>query len=49
MNVLEDAFYTVGETLLNIINQSFDVSVFSSAFKISTVIPIQKVPKTIKE
>jgi hypothetical protein len=29
-------------------NQSFDVAVFPSAFKTSTVIPIQKVPNTIK-
>jgi hypothetical protein len=48
MNVLKDTFNTVGETLLDIINQSFDVVVFPSAFKNSTVIPIQKVPKTIK-
>jgi hypothetical protein len=48
MNVLKDAFTTVGETLVGIINQSFDEGVFPSAFKTSTVIPIQKVPKTIK-
>jgi hypothetical protein len=48
MNVLKDAFNIVGETLLDIINQSFDAVVFPSAFKTSTVIPIQKVPKTIK-
>jgi hypothetical protein len=48
MNVLKDAFNTVGKTLLDIINQSFDVAVFPSAFKTSTVIPIQKVPKTIR-
>jgi hypothetical protein len=33
---------------LDIINQSFDVAVFPSAFKTLTVIPIQNVPKTIK-
>jgi hypothetical protein len=48
MNVLKDAYNTVGETLLDIINQSFDVLVFPSAFKTSTVIPIQKLPKTFK-
>jgi hypothetical protein len=48
MNVLKYAFTTVGETLADMINQSFDEGVFPSAFKTSTVIPIQKVPKTIK-
>jgi hypothetical protein len=48
MNVLKDAFNTVGETLLDIINQSFNIAVFPSAFKTSTVILIQKVPKPIK-
>jgi hypothetical protein len=42
MNVLKDAF-TI-ETLVDIINQSFDQSVFPT----STLIPIQKVPKTMK-
>jgi hypothetical protein len=42
MNVQKDAFTTVGETLVDINNQSFD----ESAFKTSTV--IQKVPKTMK-
>jgi hypothetical protein len=48
MNVLKDAFTTVSETLVDIINQSFDEYVFPSAFNTSTVIPIQKVPKTMK-
>jgi hypothetical protein len=48
MNVLKDAFTTVGETLVDIINQSFDEGVFSSAFKTSAVIPIQKMAKTTK-
>jgi hypothetical protein len=47
MNVLKDTFTTVGETLVGIINHSFDEGVFPSAFKTSTVIPIQEVPKTI--
>jgi hypothetical protein len=33
INVLKYAFTTVDETLLGIINQSFDEGVFSSAFK----------------
>jgi putative methionine-R-sulfoxide reductase with GAF domain len=39
MNVLKDAF--TGETLVDIINLSFDKGVFTSAFKTSTVVPIQ--------
>jgi hypothetical protein len=50
MNVLKDAFITVGETLVDIIiNQSFDEGVFPSAFKTSTVIPIQNVPNCQKQ
>jgi hypothetical protein len=48
MNVLKDAFTTVGETFVDIINQSFDEGVFPSAFKTSTVIPIQKVKNEVK-
>jgi hypothetical protein len=48
MNMLKDAFNTVGETLLDRINQSFDVAVFPSGFNSSKVIPIQEVPGTIK-
>jgi hypothetical protein len=48
MNVLKYAFTTFGETLVDINNQSFDEGVFPSTFKTSTIIPIQKVPKTIK-
>jgi hypothetical protein len=44
----QGTFNTISGTILDIINQSFDVAVFPSAFKTSTVIPIQKVPKTIK-
>jgi hypothetical protein len=36
---------TVGETVVNIINQSSDEGVFPSAFKTSSVIPIQRMPK----
>jgi hypothetical protein len=47
MRVIKDSFAIVGDTIVSMINKSLNSGIVPSVLKISTVVPIQKVAKTM--
>jgi len=45
--VIKDCFNVIGDVLTSIVNESIDKGVVPKAFKISTVVPTQKVARTM--
>lgn len=48
MSFYKDHFDVISDSLINIINSSLENGIVPSSLKVSTIIPIRKVPKTIK-
>jgi hypothetical protein len=46
--VVKDSFAVIGEVLTSIVNESIETGKVPKVFKISTVLPIQKVIRTIR-
>jgi exonuclease III len=48
VKVVKDSFEVIGGILTNIINESIEKGIMPSEFKVSTVVPIQKIAKTVE-
>lgn len=48
MSLYRNHFDVLSDPLINIINSSLETGIVPSSLKVSTIVPIRKVPKTIK-